>query len=165
MQVTDSLSFLLHDMNAKNLNLHIEIGKLGECSLSDKFTIFSNVLLILLFIPVLNSIIYPFLREYVPNMLKRIGLGSVMALLSLVSALLISAVGSRRHLVHDEQCMFAANFSYVAVQKSYDYSPVSEYYVLIPQGLITLAEIFINITCKQGRARIVEETWVVTEEL
>ena len=82
-----------------------------------------------------------------PNMLKRVGIGTVRAFLSLVSILAISVAGYRRdwaHSKHDQQCMFAVNFRDDTVK--YDYSPVSEYYVVIPHVLITLAEILINIT-------------------
>lgn len=154
-QISQALPFQLHDMDAKILKLHFKIGKLGECFFSDRFSLLFNVSLILLLVPIVNSVLHPFLREYMPNMLKRIGVGSIMALLSLFSIVFISAAGNKRHWAysrHDEQCMFSANFSDATVQDRYDYSHVSEFYVIIPQVLITLAEIFIHITSEDATA-------------
>ena len=136
-------------MNATSLHFIFNVGSLGSCRFTDKFTLVSNVSLILLLVPLLNSLLYPFLREYVPNMVKRFGVGTVMAFLSLLSLLVISAVGSSgRDHQPQQQCMFSANFSNSSI--AYDYSSVSEYYIIIPHVLITLAEIFTNITSKRG---------------
>ena len=136
----------LYDMDSTAVKLQV-----GKCDVfDDKFILACNLVIILLTIPVLNSIVYPFLREYMPNMLKRIGFGAVLALLAQISTLVISGAGSRRHWEGvDSQCMFSyANFSNtVAIQnKDYIYSSVPEAYTVIPLVLISFAEIFIHIT-------------------
>lgn len=135
-------------MNAASLRKHI-----GDCNLSDKLPLAANVVMVLLFIPILNSLIYPFLREYMPNMVKRIGIGGIMAILAQVSILVISAVGTRREWTPqstaENQCMLLTNFTNFnnsGFIERYAFSPVSEFYVLIPLFLITWAEVLINIT-------------------
>lgn len=139
----------LHDLHSKVLTGHFSIGHLS-CEFSDKFVIAANVSLVLLLIPLLNFIIYPFLREYMPNMLKRIGLGVLLAVLAQFAVLAMSGVGSRRTWINNtshEQCMFSTNFNR-STPLVYDYSNVSEFYVLLPHLLITVAEILVNVTSK-----------------
>ena len=136
----------LHDMHSKSLTSNFSIGHLS-CEFHDKFASAFNVTLLLILIPVLNFVLYPFLREYMPNMLKRIGMGVFLALLTQVSILAVSGEGSAHRASH-EQCMFSANFSNHDIREAYQYSTVSEFYALLPQILITIAEVLINVTSK-----------------
>lgn len=145
------MPYQIHDMDSKHFShMHFRAGFLGECELTtDKVTLASNVLFILVLIPIINSAIFPFLREYMPNMLKRIGTGSILTVLAQLCILIISGAGHRREWVNSslkDQCMFSANFSCQSVRDRYDYSQVSEEYVILPHLLISLAEVFINIT-------------------
>ena len=135
----------LHDMGSHILTAKFNIRHFGSCEFSDKFVVASNVALILLIIPILNFVLYPFLREYMPNMLKRIGMGVFVALLAQVSILAVSGAGTGRER-DVQQCMFSTDFS--DETGSYKYSDVSEFYALIPHVLITVAEVLINVTSK-----------------
>ena len=135
----------LHDINSTTLTGNFSIGPMGGCEFSDKFVIAFNVVLVLILIPILNFVLFPFLREYMPNMLKRIGMGMFLSLLAQISTLAISGAGARRSWANnDRQCMFYADFE--TDPPDYKYSPVSEFYVLIPLVLITMAEVFIHIS-------------------
>ncbi len=108
-----------------------------------------NAVTILLIIPLLNNVLYPFLRDYLPNMLKRFGAGLVCAVLSLLTMFALSAAGSNRPRDYpDTQCMFSADFSNISADNSYVYNEVSEYLIILPHTLITLSEILINVTSK-----------------
>ena len=153
----------LHDMNSTTIKLNTTIGVLGQCGFSDQLVLLVNVVLVLTFIPFLNSLLYPFLREYMPNMVKRMGLGSILATVAQLSLLIISGIGSLRKFTGSHsQCAFSWNYtSDTPVELGTDgagyaytdgggyvYSPVSEYYMLIPLVFVTVAEVFINITSK-----------------
>lgn len=68
LQVTQALPYQIHDMDSKHFShMHFRAGFLGECEITtDKVTLASNVLFILVLIPIINSAIFPFLREYMP---------------------------------------------------------------------------------------------------
>ena len=96
-------------------------------------------------------------------MVKRMGLGSILATVAQLSLLIISGIGSLRKFTGSHsQCAFSWNYtSDTSVELGTDgagyaytdgggyvYSPVSEYYMLIPLVFVTVAEVFINITSK-----------------
>ena len=137
----------LHDMNSQILTSNFHLSHLGSCDFSDKFATASNVIFVLLLIPILNFVLYPFLREYMPNMLKRIGMGVFLALLAQVSILAVSGAGTRRESSAG-QCMFSADFTNSTIQEEYEFSRVSEFCALLPHVLITIAEVLINVTSK-----------------
>lgn len=93
----------------------------------------TNILTIIIVIPILNQVVYPCLREYTPNMLKRIGIGYFLALISPLIMALIEGFG---HHVN-KQCMFV----------NHDVSmETSAWLILIPQTTINLAEVFIAVS-------------------
>jgi len=57
--------------------------------LLQNLTILVNVLTIMILIPLLNHIVYPLLDNYTPNMRKRIGIGTFLAIPLAVSLVLI----------------------------------------------------------------------------
>ena len=119
---------------------------MNNCIFSEKFTLSFNIVMMLIVIPLLNHVLYPFFREYVPNMLKRIGVGFFLAGFAALTSLILSAVGANRHTIDVDQCMFTANFS--ASTKHYVHNSAPDYLIIIPLFLNMLAEIFINVTCK-----------------
>ena len=136
----------LHDMHPVLFGLNSTNDLLNNCIFSDKFTFTFNSVTILFIIPLLVHIIYPFLREYVPNMLKRIGLGFFLASISVLMSLFLSAEGTKRD--HSSSCMFTANFSSWEERNSYSNNPAPDYLIMIPHFFYTMAEIFINVTSK-----------------
>ena len=57
---------------------------------------------IILVIPIYEFIIYPFFRRYIIRILRRIGLGMVLALISTIGILLMDIFG---HMHGNDQCM------------------------------------------------------------
>ncbi len=98
-----------------------------------------NIVFIVLAIPVINYCLYPFLREYTPNMQKRIGIGHFLVFLSPFFLLILSSVG----FAHVGSQSEVATHSCMPIHLG-----ISSYYILIPHVLASLAEIFIVISSK-----------------
>ena len=121
---------------------------LKQCQLDSSSTWILNVGVILVAIPILNQCIVPFLREYRPNMLKKIAIGYLLAILASVCMLTINEVGEtmlRRggHFENATQmCIFIDldNNEYLKL-------PVHSWTVIIPSVFISVAEVFINVSC------------------
>jgi len=118
-----------------------------NCKFQESSVWIGNIVLIVLAIPFINFVLYPFLREYAPNMLKRIGIGHFLAICSPLSLLIASSIGyhTLKHFRSDalESCMF--------MEDSWDLHgelPVSHFFVLLPQALISIAEILIIVSSK-----------------
>ena len=127
---------------------------LGECVISDSFVWIINVSLILVVIPLLNNVIFPFLREYTPNMLKRMGIGYILAILCPFALFLITSVGqgilySRGQLNNaTKTCLFTER-DIDNPSPEFILLPVTSYTVIIPHLLISLSEVFINTASEQ----------------
>ena len=52
-------------------------------------------------IPLYLCVLRPFIRHYIPGVLKRIGLGIIIRLLSILYVFLIDTIGHIRHLNND----------------------------------------------------------------
>lgn len=121
----------------------------GECRVTDSFVWIINVCTILVVIPLLNNVIFPFLREYTPNMLKRIGIGYIFAILSPFVLLLITSVGigildSRGQLDNaTETCLFTER-DIREPSDGFVLLPVKSWLVIFPHVIITLSEVFLN---------------------
>ena len=106
-----------------------------------------NAAFIWVAIPVINYFLYPFLREYSPNMRKRIGIGHILAFLSPLVFLVLSSVGFST--LTQQGHGGAATNSCIFNSSSLEVSttlPISSVYILIPHLLISLAEIFIIVS-------------------
>ena len=125
---------------------------LKHCNFESKFTWILNVVVILVTIPLLNQCAIPFLREYRPNMLKKIAIGYLLVVLASVSMLAIIGVGENILKLRysdgifensTRMCLFSNldNPSFIKL-------PVYPLSVTVPHVLISVAEIFINISCK-----------------
>ena len=55
-------------------------------------------ILIVILIPLYLCLLQPFIHRYIPGMLKRIGLGMIIRLLSLLSVFIIDTIGHTQHL-------------------------------------------------------------------
>ena len=58
-------------------------------------------ILIVILIPIYLSLLRPFSHRYIPGMFKRIGLGTIICLLSLLSVFIIDTIG---HTQHSNNC-------------------------------------------------------------
>ena len=125
---------------------------LKQCQFEANFTWVLNIAVVLVTIPILNQCLVPFLREYRPNMLQKIVIGYLLAIFSSVSMLAIVEVGESilRHNGRYENsthtCIFIADFDNDA---NYIKLPIQSWTIIVPHLLTSVAEVFINISCKR----------------
>ena len=93
---------------------------------------------LILFIPLMDLVIVPFLGNFNPSIRKRMGIGAIMAFLGLLSLFLMEAT---RKYTSNQVCMFSEHVSNSQLN-------ISIYWVFFPILLKTLAQIFIYIPCK-----------------
>ena len=139
LQITNVTAIQVDHMQHSFLEITI-----GNCKLSDSAVWTINVITISIAIPLLNQVIYPYLREYTPSMLKRIGIGYVLALIS--SLLLVILEGAGHHQSGaaknlTERCMFTAS-------RDGEHLEMSSWLILLPYTAINLAEVFIFVSCE-----------------
>lgn len=116
-----------------------------------------SLLVLLLGVPFMNSCIFPFLRDYTPNMLRRIGLGYILAILSIICFLVITITGQEVHRaeeINHENATLHTHLTCVFSNDASDHAqyvrlPISVHYMVIPNVLMIFAEIFLNISGKQ----------------
>jgi len=104
-----------------------------------------NMVAILMTIPLLDQFLYPFLRHYVPNMLKRIGIGYILLIVSATLLILYEGIG---HNVNQPNtvgsnatlCMFEET------SETKEHLELSSWLVLLPYVLISVAEVFVMVT-------------------
>ena len=124
---------------------------LGHCHFDSDFSWILNVAVVLVTILFLNHCVVPFLREYRPNMLKKIGIGYMLVILTSVCILAIIGAGENG-LRHDgrhgyrnatQMCIFSD-----LNERGYVKLPIHYGMIVIPHILISMAEVFINVSCK-----------------
>ena len=126
-------------------------GFLKECQFEANFTWVLNIAVVLITILILNQCLVPFLREYRPNMLQKIAIGYLLAILSSVSMLAIIEAGESilrhngRYENSTHSCIFIADFDN---DPDYIKLPEHAWTIIVPHLLMSVAEVFINISCK-----------------
>lgn len=123
--------------------------------MSDSFFWIVNIAVILITILLLNQCIFPLLRNYTPNMLKRIGIGYVLTILSVITLLVITFVGQDileqknfNHTAHMyTQCMFTDK-NMEDPHSDFVFLPINSFVSVIPHGLLSIAEVFFSVTSK-----------------
>ena len=130
-------------------------GLLRHCQFNGTFTWSLNIAVILIFIPVLNQCLVPFLREYRPNTRKKIAIGYTLVVLASVSMMAIVGAGELelghmhtadhrvKNSTREMMCLFTD-----MDKAGWDAIPVSSWVMIVPHFLVSLAEVFINISCK-----------------
>ena len=108
-----------------------------RCLTNDSLLPFITITIL---VPTYQFLIYPFFYKYIPSMLKRIGMGLVLALLTTFSYALIVLVGHMEK--NSNNCVTLNENEY---NKSYQL-PVDYHWVMIPQILTGIAYFFIFIT-------------------
>ena len=124
-------------------------GSLAELKLSTEpcnfsITLMDSIRAVLLYalIPILDLILVPFLRYTTinPSILKRLGIGATLAMLSVLILFLLEAIGSYSiTTAGDATCMFNAE------EQPPSQLGVDVYWLLLPIITVTVGEIFINI--------------------
>eukprot|EP00731_Ephydatia_muelleri_P029980 Em0021g503a len=124
------LGFVAYEMN------NPPVGKL--CSIGD--ILVTQDLLILFGIPVYEFVIYPIFQNYIPTTLKKIGIGIVVNIASVASALALDLyVHEGRYHPPNDQCIFLE-------QNTTDRNvKISSAYVIIPATLENIAELIVFI--------------------
>lgn len=124
--------------NMKGTLAHLSI-RMDLCQVDITLMDGINAALLLVFIPILDLFIVPLLRHslFNPSILKRLGLGSFLAFVTVFLMFIIQAVGDQTGRVMT--CMFN------------DYEPhgavldVDVYWLLVPILIGTITEVFIYI--------------------
>ena len=112
----------------------------NSCTFLDSWSWLFNVGPIIIFIPILNFVIFPLLREYTPNMQKRIGIGYILAILSPLSLLIISSMGYVMLTAAGEDASRAC-----FLNKPQFHIPINHWTVLLPHLVISLSEVFVMV--------------------
>lgn len=135
MQVYDTVGWMEGHMKNSTSNLVIH-WKVCDFKIS-ALTALSPVLLLTL-IPVLDLLVIPLLHHAMlhPTILKRLGIGAMWTLLSVLSVLALEAIGDRNYGVESDTCMMVYNQGR---------NKMSSYWLILPVTLVTIAEIFIYI--------------------
>lgn len=123
---------------ATHMNGTLATERLGAEFCEVDFTIMAgvNALVILLLIPVLDLAVIPLLQNLNLSILRRIGVGSFLTLISLVMLLLLEGTG--RHS-SDGVCMFSTG------EELEGNLEVNVYWVLLPLVTVTVAELLVYI--------------------
>ena len=99
-------------------------------------------LLIVVCIPLYLCLIHPFMSRYVPGMLKRMGLGMLLVLLSLIATFVMDTVA---HLRNKEAfCMFS-DYSYTLGPPSNSTAFQDTTYLIVQHTLLALSNMLIYI--------------------
>ena len=141
-QVFGAIGVMSHHMSGSLAQLNIGTAVCHvNIALSDSI----SAALLLTLIPLLDLILVPFLRYTTinPSILKRLGFGTALAVMSMFSLFLIEVVGSYNKGVMsgegDAVCMFSEDETQLARLA------VNVYWLLPSLLIVTIAEIFIFI--------------------
>lgn len=134
------LSFLLQVES-----FHKGFWSFRGCTFRTSVTWSFNVLAVLIFIPIINYCILPFLREYAPTMLLKIAIGIGILILAVCSLLGLVAAQFTEFSKHNQNltCLF-----HTSSAQSQDELPLSIWWLLLPYSLVSLAEVLINVSSK-----------------
>ena len=139
-QITNVIALQFNHMENSYLQ-----NKILYCTPSDLSVWVINVVVILLTIPFLDQCLYPFLRHYVPNMLKRIGIGYILLLVSAMLLILYEGIGHHVNLPktlssNETLCMFDET------SETKEHIEMSSWLVLLPFVFVSVAEVFVMVT-------------------
>ena len=121
---------------------------LKACSITYPTTLALNgsitPLIITFVIPLYICLLRPHIKRYIPGMLKRMGLGMILLLLSLISVLLLDTIG---HIRSSSTTCFLVNDHYLTNNTCHLVEPssISPLYIMIPYTLNAFAYMLIYI--------------------
>ena len=143
-----------HMTNSYLTTLQLHLPLFGDCYPSPTSVWIFNVVIILISIPILDQFIYPYLRQYTPNMFKRFGISYVLLIVSAGIFCLYETIGHHA-LSHgssdsSQSCMFNDSEQNVI--------QMSAWLTLLPLVLVAVAEIFLKVT---GEGAINNDAMVV----
>ena len=103
-----------------------------------------NILTILATILFLDQCLYPCLRQYAPNMLKRFGISYILLIASATLLTLYESIG--HHWLSNSSGARSCMFNESNAQKEDDIIQMSSWLTLVPVVLVSFAEIFLKVT-------------------
>lgn len=128
--------------NQFNKDMQSIVFHQGACGFTISVLALINPIVLLVLLPLLDLLVIPFLRHIMlhPSILKRLGIGSLFILLSTLSLLMLEGIQDQVFTVESSgACVLS---QHVEVEEG---SAMSSYWLILPEFLITLAEIFIFI--------------------
>ena len=116
-----------------------DVGK--QCSIGDILA--SQDVVILIAIPTYEVVICPLFRNYIPTTLKKIGIGIIVGVASVASALVLDLYihEGPYHSPNDQCILLERNISDMN-------STISSAYIIIPVALDNIAELLVFISSK-----------------
>ena len=112
------------------------------CTFQRSLTWVFNVIPIVIIIPAINYGLLPFLREYSPTMIMKIGIGIITLILSLCVLLGLIVYGYIEYSKDTPLvCMFSANVSSTTDEDISNPLPVPSLVLILPYSIVALAEI------------------------
>ena len=140
LQITNVIALQFNHMSGSYLQ-----DTIFHCTPSDLSVWIFNVVVILMTIPLLDQFLYPFLRHYVPNMLKRIGIGYILLIVSAMLLILYEGIG---HNVNQPKTVSsnATLCIFEETSETKEHLEMSSWLVLLPYLFISVAEVFVMVT-------------------
>ena len=105
-------------------------------------------LLIVICIPLYLCLLRPYISRYVPGMLKRMGLGIVLALFSLISTFSMDTAAHWKDQQNSSYCMF---YSALFEENMYTAHPTPAYYLIIQLTLSALSRMLVCLSSSVPR--------------
>ena len=119
----------------------------------------ANIFPILIIVPLFDRVIYPCLRGYQPTMLKRIGLGKIFLLISIIVAIVVEIFRIRslwQHLREDTSIIINAIPFHTDSSTTLHVASPLVVTLIIPQYLLfCFAEVLSNVTGEPVRVYII----------
>ena len=135
-----------HMTNSYLNTLQLHLPLFGVCYPSPTSVWIFNVVIILISIPILDQCIYPYLRQYTPNMLKRFGISYVLLIVSASIFCVYETIGhhalSQGSSDSSQSCMFDSGSEGGGDMHMH----MSAWLTLLPIGLLSFGEIFLKVT-------------------
>ena len=157
-QITNIIGIQFDRMKGGTSLFNFKVG-VEKCQSSDTSAWIVNIIVIIAFIPILNHIVIPLLREFTPNMLKRMGIGYIAAVITPLMLAVVNGVG--HHLLvkqhHSNSSLSSLSDAISPNDNSSAYCmftdsgvvvPISSWVIILPHLTITITEIFVNISSK-----------------
>lgn len=117
------------------------------CSSAYILTVLTNTLPIILMVSFYELVIYPLLGNFIPTMLKRVGLGMIVGILATGSLATIDML-AYEHPYSDEMNTTETYYCYLVNGSSQIQFDLSSFFIALPIILLTLAETLVYIACE-----------------
>ena len=121
MQLLAMLEFQTKTLQIKAVNVTSHTETAGY--FLENLVVLVNVSTIIVFIPILNHLIFPIMDMYTPNMRKRIGIGLVVTLATPVTAALIEGTSTDSVNTSERPFLFVIPVVLLTISETFVYVP------------------------------------------